>query len=276
MCKRGGGSSLLGRISAGLNVVDTSALLKLLVREAESAAIERELLTWREFATSVITEVELPRAVARAREERADAVIDGSLVLQGVLSSAAIIPLSEGVAAAARKVKPIHVGALDAIHIASALSLGNQLAGVATYDKRMQDALKPLGVRVIAPEVRAIAPKKAARDAPAVVQPHRLLATTRRPNSRRTIKTRAGDPDQTAFRLTQCHLQDTVSRRRRTIQERAAVTKSAQNKRRVFAERSNSSYVTMRRSGYAVNAASRCRSSKSLGSRPIITAWRGL
>lgn len=48
--------------------------------------------------------------------------------------------------------KPVHVGALDAIHIASALSLGKQLAGVATYDKRMQDALEPLGVRVIAPE----------------------------------------------------------------------------------------------------------------------------
>jgi predicted nucleic acid-binding protein len=71
--------------------VDTSAMLKLLVREAESDAIERELLKWSELATSIITEVELPRAVARAREERADAVIDGSVVLQGVLASAAII-----------------------------------------------------------------------------------------------------------------------------------------------------------------------------------------
>jgi uncharacterized protein len=90
--------------------------------------------------------------VTRAREERTNAVIDGSLVLQGVLSSAAIIPLSEGIVAAARKVKPVHVGALDAIHIASALSLGKQLAGVATFDKRMQDALELIGVRVIAPE----------------------------------------------------------------------------------------------------------------------------
>ncbi|HTU78936.1 MAG TPA: PIN domain-containing protein [Solirubrobacteraceae bacterium] len=73
--------------------VDTSAMLKLLVREAESAAIERELLRWSVLATSVITEIELPRAVARAREERTDAVIDGSVVLQGVLASAAIIPL---------------------------------------------------------------------------------------------------------------------------------------------------------------------------------------
>jgi predicted nucleic acid-binding protein len=137
---------------AGILYVDTSALLKLLVREAESTAIERELLTWGDLATSVITEVELPRAVARAREERPDAVIDGSVVLQGVLSSAAIVPLNEDVVVDARKVKPIHVGALDAIHVASALSLGKQLAGVATYDKRMQDALTPLGIRVIAPE----------------------------------------------------------------------------------------------------------------------------
>ncbi len=141
--------------------VDTSALLKLLVREAESTAIERELLTWNELATSVITEVELPRAVARAREERPEAVIDGSVVLQGVLASAAIVPLSQDVVTAARKVTPIHVGALDAIHVASALSLGEQLAGVATYDKRMQDALKPLSVSVIAPE-------EATQDAPAV------------------------------------------------------------------------------------------------------------
>jgi len=138
--------------SPAILYVDTSALLKLLVREAESAAIERELLTWSELATSVITEVELPRAVARARKERPDAVIDGSVVLQGVLASAAIIPLSESAVAASCKVKPVHIGALDAIHIASALALDRQLAGVATYDKRMQDALVPLGVRVIAPE----------------------------------------------------------------------------------------------------------------------------
>jgi hypothetical protein len=79
-------------------------------------------------------------------------VIDGSVVLQGVLSSAGIVPLNEDVVLEARKVKPIHVGALDAIHVASALSLGKQLAGVATYDKRMQDALNHLGIRVIAPE----------------------------------------------------------------------------------------------------------------------------
>jgi uncharacterized protein len=136
---------------AGILYVDTSALLKLLVREAESAVIEQELVLWPNLATSIVTEVELPRAVARAREDRPDAVIDGSLILQGVVASAAIIELDQDIVAAARRVDPVHVGALDAIHIASALSLHKDLAGVATYDIRMTDALERLDVTVLAP-----------------------------------------------------------------------------------------------------------------------------
>jgi predicted nucleic acid-binding protein len=137
---------------AGILYVDTSALLKLLVREVESTAIERELLRWPSLATSVVTEVELPRAVARAREDRPDAVIDGSLVLQGVIASAAIIELNEDIVAAARNIAPVHVGALDAIHIASALSLDWELGGVATYDNRMSEALIRAGANVVAPQ----------------------------------------------------------------------------------------------------------------------------
>jgi PIN domain len=87
----------------GILYVDTSALLKLLVREAESTAIERALVQWPSLATSIITEVELPRAVARAREDRPDTVIDGSLILQGVLASAAMIDLSEDIVAGAKR-----------------------------------------------------------------------------------------------------------------------------------------------------------------------------
>lgn len=136
---------------AGILYVDTSALLKLLVREAESTVIEQELVLWPNLATSIVTEVELPRAVARAREDRPDAVIDGSLILQGIVASAAAIELSAEIVGSARSVRPVHVGALDAIHIASALSLDKDLAGVATYDSRMMDALARLGVSVVAP-----------------------------------------------------------------------------------------------------------------------------
>lgn len=138
----------------GILYVDTSALLKLLVREAESEAIEVELLRWERLATSVVTEVELPRAVSRAREDRADAVIDGSVVLQGILAASAVIPLDAEIVEVARNVKPVHVGALDAIHIASALSLDKELDAVATYDRRMQDALARIDVNVIAPDAQ--------------------------------------------------------------------------------------------------------------------------
>lgn len=139
------------RRRAGILYVDTSALLKLLVREVESDAIERELVRWPSLATSLVTEVELPRAIARARADRPDAVVGGSLILQGVLASATIIELDGEIVAAARDVSPVHVGALDAIHIASALSLGRELAGVATYDNRMAGALIRAGIGVLAP-----------------------------------------------------------------------------------------------------------------------------
>lgn len=137
--------------SQGFLYLDTSALVKLLVREAESEAIEVELLRWSKLATSLVTNVELSRAVSRAREERPNSVVDGSLVLRGVLASATTIPLDERIVGEAREVRPSSVGALDAIHVASALSLGDDLAAVATYDKRMQEALVLAKIEVVAP-----------------------------------------------------------------------------------------------------------------------------
>ncbi len=136
---------------SGILYVDTSALLKLLVHEAESNALELELLRWDKLATSVITEVELPRAVARACEDRPNAVIDGSVVLQSIFTSAAIVPLGPHIISGARGVDPVHVGALDAIHVASARSFGSELTAVATYDKRMQGALALIDIEVLAP-----------------------------------------------------------------------------------------------------------------------------
>ncbi len=125
--------------------------MKLLVRESESEAIEVELLRWSKLATSLVTNVELPRAVSRAREKRPNSVVDGSLVLRGILALTTTIPLDERIVGEARDVKPTSVGTLDAIHVASALSLGPDLTAVATYDKRMQEALALLNVEVLAP-----------------------------------------------------------------------------------------------------------------------------
>jgi uncharacterized protein len=42
---------------------------------------------------------------------------------------------------------------LDAIHLSAALSLGRDLAGIVTYDRRMADGAHALDLRVEAPGV---------------------------------------------------------------------------------------------------------------------------
>ena len=52
----------------GVLYADTSALVKLAVEEPETRALRLELDRWEAVATSVISEIELARAVVRARE----------------------------------------------------------------------------------------------------------------------------------------------------------------------------------------------------------------
>jgi predicted nucleic acid-binding protein len=126
-------------LQAGVRYVDTSALVKLVIREVESDALEQELRRWSDLATSAVTSIELPRAAARARCDSTAVVADEYTIL-GVLASLAEIPLSDEVRAAASSVTPVELRTLDAIHLASAVALGDDLAGVLTYDNRMQRA----------------------------------------------------------------------------------------------------------------------------------------
>ena len=64
----------------GVLHADTSALVKLVVREAESDAIEAEVSRWDLIATSDIAAIELPRAAARARADGRGGVADSRVV----------------------------------------------------------------------------------------------------------------------------------------------------------------------------------------------------
>jgi predicted nucleic acid-binding protein len=135
---------------AGVLYADTSALVKLVVREAESEALAEELRSWDEIATSTITSIELTRAVARARDNPDAATTDEWTVL-GVLAATAEVPLTDDIKATASTLAPVELRTLDAIHLASALSLGDALAGVLTYDERMQAAATAHGLILLAP-----------------------------------------------------------------------------------------------------------------------------
>jgi len=138
-------------VETGVLYVDTSALVKLVVREAETDVLEEELRPWNDLATSVITSVELSRAVARARTDSAAVIADEYTIL-GVLASVAEIPLSDEVRASASALGPVELRTLDAIHLASAIALGPDLAAILTYDARMQRAASEHDLSILAPE----------------------------------------------------------------------------------------------------------------------------
>jgi uncharacterized protein len=135
---------------SGALYVDTSALVKLVVREAESDAIEREVSHWEWLTTSDIAPIELQRATTRARADGRAAVADGRTILE-VLAALEAVPMTEEVRAVAASIEPVELRTLDAIHLASALSLGDDLAAVLTYDRRMADAAESRGLVVVAP-----------------------------------------------------------------------------------------------------------------------------
>jgi predicted nucleic acid-binding protein len=136
--------------TGGVLYADTSALVKLVVREAESDAIEAEIARWDLIATSDIAAIELARATARARANGRVGVADGRVVLE-LLAALSIVPMTDEVRALAATMEPVELRTLDAIHLACALALAEDLAGVVTYDHRMADAARARGVAVIAP-----------------------------------------------------------------------------------------------------------------------------
>lgn len=125
--------------------VDTSALVKLVVAEPESEALR----TWlaEEDRTPVscdLARAELMRAVRRAAPGHAVAA-------RAVLDSITLLELSPATFEEAGRLDPDILRTLDAVHLATALDLGDDLAGMVTYDERLATAAAANGVRVIAP-----------------------------------------------------------------------------------------------------------------------------
>jgi uncharacterized protein len=126
--------------------LDASAIVKLVVAEAESDALVR----WRSaldpedrLVTAELSLVEVPRAVGRAGGDLAAAGIhldslDHVVLDRELLRDAGVLP-------------PTDLRSLAAVHLAAARLLGGALGGVVTYDVRMADRARDLGMVVLAP-----------------------------------------------------------------------------------------------------------------------------
>jgi len=126
--------------------LDSSALVKLVVSEPESTALIERLREWPQRVSSALALTELPRALARAgfgvvEHRRARAVL-GRLDL---------LDVDRGILATAAALEPTSLRTLDAIHLASALAVRDDLEVVVTYDRRLRAAAERMHIDVAAP-----------------------------------------------------------------------------------------------------------------------------
>lgn len=124
--------------------LDTSALTKFMVLESESAALRAAVAEYPRTATSALAEVELMRVAHRLDEDLTEKARE-------ILDSVEVSELTPAILRIASNVLPsTHLRSLDAIHLAAAMALPD-LTAVCTYDVRMAQAARDLGLRTIAP-----------------------------------------------------------------------------------------------------------------------------
>jgi predicted nucleic acid-binding protein len=127
--------------------LDSSALVKMVQRERESAALRRYLRRHRgdRRVTSALARVEVVRAVsgggagAIGHARRTLARVDQIHLDRSLLDDAATLAPSSV------------LRSLDAVHLASARLLGSDLRAVVTYDERMIAIAAGLGMPVETP-----------------------------------------------------------------------------------------------------------------------------
>jgi predicted nucleic acid-binding protein len=124
--------------------LDSSAIVKLVVAEPESAALRRYLRRRRPVVSSALARTEVIRALAFEGEE-------GLSRGRAVLARIDLLRVNDRVLDAAGLLGPAEVRSLDAIHLATAQQLGSDLGQIVTYDARMTEAARHLELRAAAP-----------------------------------------------------------------------------------------------------------------------------
>jgi hypothetical protein len=132
--------------------LDSSAVVKLVVPEAETDALMAALEGWPDRVASALAATEVHRALRRAGasaavRRRADAVLAG-LVLVWV---------DEPVLRRAASFADPALRALDAIHLATALSLGDDPDAFVTYDARLARAARRQRLKIVHPGLTRLA-----------------------------------------------------------------------------------------------------------------------
>jgi predicted nucleic acid-binding protein len=126
--------------------LDSSALVKLVVVEPESSVLLRALSAWPDRLSSALALTEVPRALRRAGfggDERRRARV--------TLARIALVDVDRRILAAAAALEPPGLRTLDAIHLATALAVREDLTVLVTYDRQLATAAERAQIEVLAP-----------------------------------------------------------------------------------------------------------------------------
>jgi predicted nucleic acid-binding protein len=126
--------------------LDSSALVKLVVSEAESNALRTYLAERR-------SDVRMAAALARTEVVRAIAMhrsIELVATARSIIARLHLVPLNNRLLDAAATTLPPELRTLDAIHLAAAITAPD-LRAIVTYDKRLTEAAAIAGLAVVAP-----------------------------------------------------------------------------------------------------------------------------
>jgi predicted nucleic acid-binding protein len=125
--------------------LDTSAFIKVVVNEAESDVLRAFLAdSPARRVSSALLRTEALRAVRHLGSDTLSVVREG-------LRRVELVGIDDRILDAAGILEPRVLRTLDAIHIATAMALGDDLEAVVTYDARLTEAAQLLGLRTATP-----------------------------------------------------------------------------------------------------------------------------
>ena len=130
--------------------LDSSALVKLVRHEKASEALK----LWLAEQTQSTEDVSLVSSALSLTEVMRTARKWGGEVPElahELLATLTVLPVSQVVLRFAAIVPPTSLRSLDAIHLATAMSLGSRLKAFISYDNQLQEAARDVGLPVEAP-----------------------------------------------------------------------------------------------------------------------------
>jgi len=125
--------------------LDASAIVKLVVVEPETAALERDLADRAGLFCSRLGAAEVIRAARRRANRRVLQQTDD------VLDALVLMDVTPPILKRAAELAPDDLRTLDAIHLATALSVGIPDLDFVTYDDRLARAARSQGLDVFGP-----------------------------------------------------------------------------------------------------------------------------